>query len=198
MKKDIPIDKLIKYHVSKGYLGRSVTLNPQLPKSALISIEGDIPRVCFSTELSGCLSSISGGANCSISDALLEFKDKNIFPNPSVYITIEDLFTPPNISDFRENNEYWALIPIKVKFIGFIDLFQLTKNIIEITMERFTLTNEIYRKEYKTLFTLKIKESKIKEISLNIPKNSIKYLKYDYNNSNVASPKYIWSNPVDF
>ena len=190
MRKDNATNKLVKYHISKDYLGKVVTFYPRVPSSSVIKYEGDIPRVCFSTKLKHCLSSMGGSANATVSDILLEFKIKNTFPNPTVYITRDKLFLPPNASDFRDNDEYWAINHITLNFIGFIDLFQLTKNVIEITMERYSLTNEVYKTVYKDLYDLEIKKAETKDIGLVIPKDPVIFIETNFKDMEKSKDHY--------
>jgi hypothetical protein len=44
---------------------------------------------------------------------------------PTVYWTDDDLFEPEPVSDFHVSHEHWALHPIKVERIGYIDCMRM-------------------------------------------------------------------------
>lgn len=132
------------YHLSKTYLGDKVTLTPKVPDSACFEDEGDIPRICFSTNVFYCVRGIIGCKRIRIL-GLVEFKNKIIsqldneeeeelkLVNPSIYVTTKKLYIPPTCGDFRYNKEYWALENTEVKFIGYLCLKKLISSELKIT-----------------------------------------------------------------
>lgn len=147
------------YHLSSNYLGETIWLTPKIPTSSDISMEGDIPRVCFSTDIKLCIKSICNKtglinelSQLTIGDLTTlvlqvikkenteelekrlnsgkDIKDLIAVINPSVYKKIckSPIYTPPDHSDFRSNNEHWVLKKTKVKFLGYLDLAVLIKN----------------------------------------------------------------------
>lgn len=128
------------YHVSKEYLGESVTLTPRIPGSSVVSIEGTIPRICVSDSLYLCLRSITGNATLMLNEVLMEFECQDVMvpfeppeviterrsePKlifPSVYARRDTPYLPPKASDFRSNGEMWFLEPTEFQLEGYIDL----------------------------------------------------------------------------
>ena len=167
------------YHVSKLFLGEVTTLFPKIPGSSSISIEGDIPRVCFSTHIKYCIRSITGSRKLTTAD-LTEFSEKHIsclnfeddetylketskirILNPSVYAVDSDnvkLYVPPAASDFRSNKEHWAITAVEVKYVGKLCLASFSEEKIKITDQEFTLSkNTAHIHENKILRITKIR-----------------------------------------
>jgi hypothetical protein len=153
-----------RYHLSKTFLGNEIILKPQVPSSAWVISEGDIPRVCFSTNVFYCVRSICGGPKLKVNN-LTEFKDRTIeeqevswddfineitdyssyvFSNPSIYITEDKTYIPPSHGDFRSNRECWSLKETNVKFIGFLCLKNLINRKLLITNDNNTLQPDIF------------------------------------------------------
>lgn len=137
------------YHLSKKYLGDDVILTPKVPVNADLDSEGDIPRICFSTNVFYCVRGIIGCKRIRIL-GLVEFKNKIVsqlddeeeelkLVNPSIYVTTKKLYIPPAHGDFRYNKEYWALENTEVKFIGFLCLKKLINSKLKITDNANTL-----------------------------------------------------------
>lgn len=198
------------YHLSKKYIGKDVILLPKVPDSST-HLEGTIPRICVCTNIILCLRAILSTKNIHIRD-LVEFKKfyisdlmpnvSNInkseipFINPSVYSNDSDIpYTPPMILDFKRNNEYWYIKPIKFKFIGYVCLDSILDGVLNIINNEITLSNEKYElnksrvfrvnKSKNNISLIEITEKykwthllkKIKDISKNVLINSIrKYL----------------------
>jgi hypothetical protein len=156
------------FHLSNTFLGEEAILEPRVPNSSLISVEGNIPRVCFSTNVFYCFRSICGTNSISFND-FANFKDKKInqehyseeffeawdamiekgdfkIINPAIYITNEQLYLPPKCSDYRSNKEHWSLKPVKVKFQGYLCLKSLTERKLKITNDINTLDTQEYLK----------------------------------------------------
>lgn len=120
------------YHISAIDLGREPILKAKIPKSAGKE-EPNIPRVCFSTSILGCLRSIDSGIQAHVPSSLFtllederiknsKFTQEGYILNPAVYITHEKLQLPPDVSDFRKTKEHWSLKDIKVKRIGYLNV----------------------------------------------------------------------------
>jgi hypothetical protein len=112
-------------HVSREYLGINPVIKPKIPGSVTKNFicrseEGDIPRICVSTNIIKCINGITG--NC---DIPMESFVKHFPTNPCVYITDEIPYIPPNCSDFRYNDEHWFITPTKFYFLGRIDIYKL-------------------------------------------------------------------------
>ena len=123
------------FHISKIDLGNTVTLTPRLPDSAVTKIEGNQKRICVSTSPLFCLRSISGTRQPKISDILYELQDSNLKKcySPVLYYTKEIPIIPPDVSDFRHNQEHWFIEETEFYKIGFIDLVLLTNNIFGVS-----------------------------------------------------------------
>lgn len=139
-------DKQSFYHASKKFLGNAFTFTPRIPETALISKEGNTPRVCVSTHAFLCIRSIISHDPISVSD-LTEFCQSEVITpdqealysgeyftqqrmcrqmfNPALYTTCEVPILPPNVSDFRHNDERWFTSPVTMKFVGYIDIQSL-------------------------------------------------------------------------
>lgn len=124
------------YHVSKKYLGEKVVLTPRVPETCLVSEEGDIPRICTSRTLLGCIRGIVSHSMVSVRDFIYEIVEcegfntlddyladtKKMVISPPIYVTGGVAYTPPNASDFRANKEMWFLEDTEFVLIGYIDL----------------------------------------------------------------------------
>jgi hypothetical protein len=125
------------YHVSRTFLGKEKILTPLIPdcctntKFMCSAEEGNIPRICVSNSIMNCLVAICGGRLYS-PEIIQKFKE-----NPCVYISEKEAFIPPNASDFRQNNEHWYIAKTKFRYIGRVNIYQLTKrNVIIPTNEK--------------------------------------------------------------
>lgn len=124
------------YHVSKRYLGEKVVLTPRVPETALINEEGDIPRICTSKTLLGCVRGIVSHSLVAVKDFLYEIVEHESFKtfddylldskkmvlSPAIYVAGGVAYTPPNASDFRANKEMWFLQDTEFVLVGYIDL----------------------------------------------------------------------------
>ena len=130
------------FHVSKRYLGETVTFKPKIPETSIIDIEGNIPRICVSDKVFRCLCSIVSSYPFNISDLLYEFRDDikgfetkeeycnriDTIKSPVIYYTEDTPFLPPAVSDFRNNREHWFLQDTTFRLYGFVDFSELIKN----------------------------------------------------------------------
>lgn len=115
------------YHISSLDHGQSFKFQPRVPKSSVISKEGNIPRVCVAPTVYYCLCSLAGCRPLKFSDIIFEFQtDEGTLVSPSVYRTQQIPFIPPDASDFRKNKEGWFLKPITMERIGYLDLRSLS------------------------------------------------------------------------
>lgn len=135
------------YHISSKDHGENFKFKPRIPRSSLISKEGNIPRICVSPSIYYCLCSIAGHRPLDFSDIVLEFKSEDgTIVSPSVYITEEVPFIPPDASDFKKNNERWFLKSIIMKRIGYLNLLALSVGNIELMSESKTFDLDINKK----------------------------------------------------
>lgn len=163
------------FHLSKFDLGDSVILTPKVPESSLISKEGNIPRICVSSDVWLCICSIISVEKPSIRDLMYEFIDRTkfdsfedckkhneFFLNPVVYEIDDEPFLPPDASDFRKNKEHWFLTPKEFNKKGYLDFYSLLKGKIHISSENKKLSCEQFVKEFTNLDEKIIRE-KIKK-----------------------------------
>lgn len=147
------------YHVSKRFLGNEFVFKPKLPETAVIEREGDTPRICVSDSIAKCLRAIDSGDNLTLKSIIINFSDlkdefsfeteedlyaKN-FRTPAIYVTEETPILPPDISDFRFNNEHWFLQPTKFKFVGYLSFNALLKGQLSISPRYDYVEIEDYR-----------------------------------------------------
>lgn len=126
------------YHISLKYFNDNPVLNPKVPESACVENEGNIPRICVSDNILFCLRSIISTNHIRPIDILYEFKkDKYrvrktiagaVVYNPCCYNTVSVPYLPPDISDFRQNNEHWFITPTKFHYMGRINILKLILN----------------------------------------------------------------------
>jgi hypothetical protein len=117
------------FHVSKRDLGHILTLTPQIPRSAGNDECLITPRVCFSPTVEQCVIGIVGYG---VSHDITFLAAFSVLANagwcPTVYYTDEDLIEPDRVSDFHITQEHWALDPVKVERIGYIDCMAMLKH----------------------------------------------------------------------
>ena len=139
------------YHVSSCFLGKDVTLKPQIPVSADEMEEGNIPRICVTEDIFYCMRAIIGCAKPSMRDFKMQFKE-----NPCVYYTKSIPFLPPNAVDFRFNTERWFLSPTKFTFMGRVDINRLfVDNFVYITNEKEISFHKNVEKRFDDKYTPK-------------------------------------------
>lgn len=131
------------YHVSKKDHGLTFKFKPKLPESAIIPKEGNIPRVCVAPEIFYCLRSIGSNKHLYSMDIIIECRnDEGGWNPPAIYMTNEQPYLPPRVSDFRYNKEHWFLKPVEMLRIGYVDLEALTRGKVEIIKQFKTFTFE--------------------------------------------------------
>lgn len=132
------------YHITtEDFWSKSILLNPRVPDTQYFG-EGNIPRICVSDSIMGCLRSILSTRKI-IAIELLEYsRPKNTLkafesnydwlkrcpsiPSPSIYFSKEPAYLPPDYFDFRKNGEHWYVQPTNFNFYAFIDLQNTIKN----------------------------------------------------------------------
>lgn len=133
------------YHVSKIDRGEEFVFKPKLPESALISKEGDIPRICVCSNVYFCLRAITSSSSLSLDDLRCEFVSDNDMIPPAVYMTQESPYIPPDASDFRFNDERWFLSKIKMERVGYINLKPLfEKGAIELVKQKELIQQPLF------------------------------------------------------
>ena len=127
-------------HLSKSDLGAKFKFIPRIPSNAIMDEEGDIPRICVSTNLYDCVRGILGMTLPSTNDfgcemrrfpqrqTLWEQVGEPTFHPCALYGTNRQAYLPPNHGDFRENNEHWFLTPVTMNRLGFLDLHAFFKD----------------------------------------------------------------------
>ena len=132
------------YHVSDEFIGYNPVLEPrQVPGNSVLMFEGNVPRICVSNNIYFCIRSKIGREDLRAYDLLYQFSVRTdnedsvietesckivTVKNPSVYVTEDTPYYPPNCNDFRRNNEMWFITPTQFQFIGFLSIDQVVKN----------------------------------------------------------------------
>lgn len=153
------------YHISMHNHGDYFQFEPRVPETAIISKEGNIPRVCVCPTLYQCLKAISSSKILYSFDIITVAKKlEDYIIQPFVYKVIGDLepYLPPNVSDFRENEEHWFITPVMMKRVGCIDLVQLSKGKVSMVKNLLPIEKELLAGPGKDVIVKK-------------PRNSIKY-----------------------
>lgn len=116
-------------HVSKHDLGEKFKFTPRIPENAVLDYEGDIPRVCVSTNLYDCVRGVLGEAEPVVADFAhtmrrwhTERSRGMYYEASALYGTNRKAFLPPDHGDFRDNQEHWFLTPVTMYRLGYIDL----------------------------------------------------------------------------
>lgn len=151
------------YHVSDEFIGYQATFMPKVfgTEKFALRFEGNVPRICVSNNIFFCIRAKTGRDDLRVYDLTDQFRVKTLYDeddgrsiiirNPSVYVTEETPYYPPNYSDFRRNNEMWFVSPTKFQFIGFLSIDQVIKNhMIRFTnqeIEQIWIPKEINNKE---------------------------------------------------
>jgi len=125
-----------------------VILKPKVPMK-MYADEGNIPRICVSTNIIGCLKGITGKLTkirlvMTFAKDVLEHEESDCYPsydlwliNPKIYVCNNKMaYLPPKFKDFRKNNEYWYIDETVFHYIGNINLDDLiNKNVLSRTLE---------------------------------------------------------------
>lgn len=160
------------YHLSKSFLGDNIILQPKVPESAVVEIEGDIPRICVSSHILKCLRSLISTKKLFDENIILEFAEskrilnskkyiKGYIQNPCIYYTFNNpAYLPPDSSDYRNNDEHWFLTPTQFHYFGRIDIKKLIfDNILESIEEEYTYIIFTKNKEKHEITTTNIKNN---------------------------------------
>lgn len=124
---------------------KKIKITPSIPNNAILEVEGDKPRICFvkennnnkeyNQEILKCLRALISTKKDYINshDILAEFKyrgNKNKLINFFIfkYSKEENMILPPDVSDFRLNNEHWLLKEDELELIGYLSLKDLLEN----------------------------------------------------------------------
>lgn len=114
------------FHVSRQFIGQSVMMKPQIPRTAPNYEDRTIPRICISPTIEQCLMGIAG-ANLQEALTLLKGKDWYIYTTDSWdYIPAKDVF------DHIDTEEHWFLQPTKFHFYGTVCSQSAKKGILKI------------------------------------------------------------------
>lgn len=126
------------YHVSYEHLGDTKILLPRVPDNANRELEGDIPRICVSSDIIKCLYAIIGSYHLTAQQLRAQFGNRN----PSIYYTRRVPYIPPKCADFRENDERWFLEPVEFYFLGYLDMKTLLEQERIIFTKKKTYSSE--------------------------------------------------------
>lgn len=114
------------FHVSRQFIGQSVIMKPQIPRSAPDFEDRTTYRICISPTIEQCVMGISG---TSLKEALklIKYKDWYIYTTNSWdYIPAKDVF------DHNNTEEHWFLEPTKFQLYGTICSQSAHKGILKI------------------------------------------------------------------
>ena len=123
------------FHVSRQFIGQSVIMKPQIPKSAPNYEDRTIPRICISPTIEQCVIGIAG---TDIKSALKLIKSKDWYiytTNSWDYIPAKDVF------DHLDTEEHWLLEPTKFIFYGTICSKSAQKGVLKIDKISNTVLN---------------------------------------------------------
>lgn len=172
---------------------KKIKITPSIPNNAILEVEGDKPRICFvkennnnnnkecEQEILKCLRALISTKKDYINshDILAEFKyrgNKNKLINFFIfkYSKEENMILPPDVSDFRLNNEHWLLKEDELELMGYLSLKDLLEN-KKINIINFTEEN--YFSDNQNLIFSEIEEKR-KEY---LKENNYFYIKKDEN-----------------
>ena len=121
------------FHVSRQFIGQSVVMKPQIPRSAPQFEDRTIPRICVSPTIEQCMIGISGTI---LKEALKLIKHKDWY----IYTTSSwDYMPAKDVFDHIDTEEHWFLEPTKFQLYGTICSKSAQKGILKVQ----TLTNNI-------------------------------------------------------
>lgn len=121
------------FHVSRQFIGQSVLMKPQIPRSAPQFEDRTISRICVSPTIEQCMMGIAGTI---LKEALklVKHKDWYIYTTSSWdYIPAKDVF------DHIDTEEHWFLEPTKFQLYGTICSASAQKGILKVN----SLSNNI-------------------------------------------------------
>ena len=121
------------FHVSRQFIGQSVVMKPQIPRSAPHFEDRTIPRICVSPTIEQCMIGIAGTI---LKEALKLVKHKDWY----IYTTTSwDYMPAKDVFDHIDTEEHWFLEPTKFQLYGTICSQSAQKGILKVQ----TLTNNI-------------------------------------------------------
>lgn len=110
------------FHIARMDLGPYPTLIPRIPLNRGKSECPYTKRVCFAPTPEQCVIGIVGfGLNKYRTFVASFFELAHEERCATLYYTDEDLYEPDPIGDFHITQEHWALDPITVERIGYLD-----------------------------------------------------------------------------
>lgn len=126
------------FHVSFHNHGDYFQFQPRVPESAYVHKEGNIPRVCVCPTIYQCLNAVIENKELYSFDVWIKCKkdpETQRVTQPHIYVPIgnQEPYLPPNVIDFRKNDEHWFITPVVMKRIGCLDLVALTKGRVRVT-----------------------------------------------------------------
>lgn len=114
------------FHVSRKFIGQSVIMTPQIPRTAPQFEDRTIPRICISPTIEQCVMGISG---TSLKEALKLIKYKDWY----VYITDSwDYIPAKDVFDHHNTEEHWFLEPTKFTLYGSVCSQSALKGILKV------------------------------------------------------------------
>ena len=135
------------FHISSDDLGASFLFTPRIPDSAVVSKEGNIPRICVCSDIHSCLMAITGVGKVGIPlrDLVFEFKKKLLVVSPAIYVCKDEPYLPPDVSDFRLTKEHWYLQEKMFNRQSFLSIKSLLSGEIKEITEPETMDFQEYR-----------------------------------------------------
>lgn len=114
------------FHISRQFVGQSVMMKPQIPRSAPQFEDRKIPRICISPTIEQCMMGIAG-ADLKEALKLVKHKDWYIYTTDSWdYIPAKDVF------DHMDTEEHWFLEPTKFTLYGTVCSQSAQKGILKV------------------------------------------------------------------
>lgn len=60
------------FHISKKDLGEKIILKPKIPESAILSKEGNIPRICVCPKIYNCIEGITSTRKPTVGEFIID------------------------------------------------------------------------------------------------------------------------------
>lgn len=145
------VDSIAFFHVSysiKPIENNMVILKPRVP-AKMYADEGNIPRICVSKNIIGCLKGITEELTkirlaMTFARNVIEYEESDGYSsydlwliNPKIYVCTNKIaYLPPKFKDFRKNDEYWYIDETVFHYLGNINIDDLiNKNVLSRTLE---------------------------------------------------------------
>lgn len=103
-------------HCSSKYLGKEVVFNPRIPKDRMSYENDNVPRICMSTSIDGCLTAIDTMYTWFEGDRLVYVYVCIVDEKYVIHPTVED------VPDVLFSGEVWSTVPTTLKHILTIQL----------------------------------------------------------------------------